>query len=122
VCNLYSITKGQQAIWELSRAMSDRTGNMPLLQASIPTTERWGMPSPLYALKGKKSDPGVTNVRRRLASLAPVAWGREPVPRPLHKLCRKRASAGRPAPAGVVRIQRNAPARRPGRPGPLFGR
>jgi putative SOS response-associated peptidase YedK len=24
---------------------------------------RWGMPSPLYALKGKKSDPGITNVR-----------------------------------------------------------
>jgi putative SOS response-associated peptidase YedK len=31
VCNLYSITKGQQAMRELSRAMSDRTGNMPLL-------------------------------------------------------------------------------------------
>ncbi len=24
---------------------------------------RWGMPSPAIALKGKKSDPGVTNVR-----------------------------------------------------------
>ena len=24
---------------------------------------RWGMPSPLFALKGKKCDPGVTNVR-----------------------------------------------------------
>jgi putative SOS response-associated peptidase YedK len=24
---------------------------------------RWGMPSPLFALQGKKSDPGVTNVR-----------------------------------------------------------
>jgi hypothetical protein len=24
---------------------------------------RWGMPSPLYALKGKKSDPGLTDVR-----------------------------------------------------------
>jgi hypothetical protein len=24
---------------------------------------RWGMPSPLFALKGKKTDPGVTNVR-----------------------------------------------------------
>ena len=24
---------------------------------------RWGMPSPVFALKGKKSDPGVTNVR-----------------------------------------------------------
>ena len=24
---------------------------------------RWGMPSPVFALQGKKSDPGVTNVR-----------------------------------------------------------
>src|SRR3984893_17242478 len=24
---------------------------------------RWGMPSPVFALKGKKSDPGVTNIR-----------------------------------------------------------
>jgi len=24
---------------------------------------RWGMPSPVFALNGKKSDPGVTNVR-----------------------------------------------------------
>jgi putative SOS response-associated peptidase YedK len=24
---------------------------------------RWGMPSPLFALKGKKTDPGVTNIR-----------------------------------------------------------
>jgi putative SOS response-associated peptidase YedK len=79
MCNLYSITKGQQAIRELSRAMSDRTGNMPPLPGIYPDYRapivrnhpdgrelimaRWGMPSPLYALKGKKSDPGVTNVR-----------------------------------------------------------
>jgi putative SOS response-associated peptidase YedK len=24
---------------------------------------RWGMPSPLFALKGRNSDPGVTNIR-----------------------------------------------------------
>ncbi len=24
---------------------------------------RWGMPSPAFALKGRKTDPGVTNVR-----------------------------------------------------------
>jgi putative SOS response-associated peptidase YedK len=79
VCNLYSITKGQQAIRELSRAMSDRTGNLPVLPGIFPdyrapivrnqdgarelTMARWGMPSPLFALKGKKTDPGVTNVR-----------------------------------------------------------
>jgi putative SOS response-associated peptidase YedK len=79
VCNLYSITKGQQAIRDLSRAMSDRTGNLPVLPGIFPdyrapivrnqdgvrelTMARWGMPSPLFALKGKKTDPGITNVR-----------------------------------------------------------
>jgi putative SOS response-associated peptidase YedK len=27
------------------------------------TMARWGMPSPVFALKGKTSDPGTTNVR-----------------------------------------------------------
>ena len=79
MCNLYSVTKGQQAIREMARAMSDRTGNMPPLPGIFPdysapivrnqpdgrelTMARWGMPAPAFALKGKKSDPGVTNVR-----------------------------------------------------------
>jgi putative SOS response-associated peptidase YedK len=79
MCNLYSITKGQQAIRELARAMSDRTGNLPPLPGVFPdyaapivrnqpegrelTMARWGMPSPVFALKGRNSDPGVTNVR-----------------------------------------------------------
>jgi len=78
VCNLYSITKGQQAIREFARALQDRTGNLPPLPGNFPdysapvvrnqpngrelTMARWGMPSPLYALQGRKSDPGVTNV------------------------------------------------------------
>jgi|HubBroStandDraft_6_1064221.scaffolds.fasta_scaffold1827819_2 hypothetical protein len=36
MCNLYSLTKGQQAIRELARAMSDRTGNLPLLPGIYP--------------------------------------------------------------------------------------
>jgi putative SOS response-associated peptidase YedK len=79
VCNLYSITKGQQAIRQFTGAMHDRTGNMPPLPGIYPDyaapivrntadgrelmMARWGMPSPLFALQGKKSDPGVTNVR-----------------------------------------------------------
>ena len=79
MCNLYSVTKGQQAIRELAGALRDRTGNLPLLPGIFPdyaapivrnqpggrelTMARWGMPSPMFALKGKKSDPGVTNVR-----------------------------------------------------------
>jgi putative SOS response-associated peptidase YedK len=79
MCNLYAVTKGQQAIRELTRAMFDRTGNLPPLPGIFPdypapivrnTVEgrelamaRWGMPSPVFALKGRNSDPGVTNVR-----------------------------------------------------------
>ena len=79
MCNLYSLTKGQQAIREISRAMHDRTGNLPPLPGIFPdyaapivrnqpdgrelAMARWGMPSPAFALKGRNSDGGVTNVR-----------------------------------------------------------
>jgi len=79
MCNLYSMTRGQQAIREFARVMSDRTGNLPPFPGVFPdyaapivrnqphgrelAMARWGMPSPVFALKGKKSDPGVTNVR-----------------------------------------------------------
>jgi putative SOS response-associated peptidase YedK len=79
MCNLYAFTKGHQAIRELTRAMFDRTGNLPPLPGIFPdysapivrntadgrelATARWGMPSPVFALKGRNSDPGVTNVR-----------------------------------------------------------
>jgi SOS response associated peptidase (SRAP) len=80
MCNLYSITKGQQAIRDLAGAMRDLTGNLPMLPGVFPdysapivrtavdgvrelTMARWGMPSPIFALKGRKSDPGVTNIR-----------------------------------------------------------
>jgi putative SOS response-associated peptidase YedK len=79
MCNLYAVTKGQQAIRELARAMHDRTGNLPPLPGIFPDyaapivrntvngreleVARWGMPSPVFALKGRNSDPGVTNVR-----------------------------------------------------------
>jgi putative SOS response-associated peptidase YedK len=79
MCNLYSQTKGQQAIIALARAMHDRTGNLPPLPGIFPgyaapivrnsaagrelSMARWGMPSPIFALKGRNSDPGVTNVR-----------------------------------------------------------
>ncbi|WP_420822801.1 SOS response-associated peptidase [Allostella humosa] len=79
VCNLYSLTKGQQAIRDLTAAMLDRTGNLQPQPGIFPdymapvvrnqpegrelTLARWGMPSPVFALKGRNSDPGVTNVR-----------------------------------------------------------
>ena len=80
MCNLYSVTKGPQAIREAARAMCDTTGNLEPLPGIFPdysapivrnapdgvrelARARWGMPSPVFALKGKKTDPGVTNVR-----------------------------------------------------------
>lgn len=80
MCNLYSLTGGQQAIKEASKAMLDTTGNLPLFPGIFPdqaapvvltredggrelTMARWGMPSPAFALAGKKVDKGITNVR-----------------------------------------------------------
>jgi putative SOS response-associated peptidase YedK len=80
MCNLYSITKGQQAIRQLAQVMRDTTGNLPLFPGVFPdysapivrsapdgvrelSLARWGMPSPAFALKGRNSDSGVTNIR-----------------------------------------------------------
>lgn len=66
MCNLYSHTAGQQAILEFTRAMHDRTGNLPPQPGIFPdytapivrntadgrelTMARWGMPSSKQAL------------------------------------------------------------------------
>lgn len=67
MCNLYSMTKGQAAIVALTRAMNDRTGNLPPLPGIFPdyaapivrngadgerelVMARWGMPSSKKAL------------------------------------------------------------------------
>ena len=67
MCNLYSLTKGQVAIRDIARVMIDRTGNLPLFPGIFPdysapivrnsaegrelALARWGMPSPVFALK-----------------------------------------------------------------------
>lgn len=79
VCNLYSMTKGQAAIRALFPKIEDRTGNLPSLPGIFPDFEapvvantpegrvltrmRWGMPSPAFALRNRKTDAGVTNIR-----------------------------------------------------------
>ena len=80
ICNLYSMTKSQEAIRRIAAAMRDTTGNLPPLPGIFPDYEapivrtgedgerelvkaRWGMPSPAFALKGRKVDKGVTNIR-----------------------------------------------------------
>ncbi len=80
MCNLYSMTTNQQAIRDLGRAMRNEAGNLPPLPGIFPDQSapvvrtgadgvrelaraRWGMPSPAFALAGRKVDRGVTNVR-----------------------------------------------------------
>jgi putative SOS response-associated peptidase YedK len=63
MCNLYSLTKGQAAIIAITRAMRDRTGNLPPMPGIFPDylapivrnapdgqrelmMARWGMPGP----------------------------------------------------------------------------
>ena len=87
MCNLYALTKGQQALRDLARALElgavqDNLGNLPVLGGLYPDAEapiigvargdppvptlslaRWGMPSPAFALEGKTVDRGITNIR-----------------------------------------------------------
>lgn len=79
MCNLYSVTTNQQAIREIAGALTDDTGNLPPMPGVYPdyaapivrngsngrelVRARWGMPSPAFALKGRKTDRGVTNIR-----------------------------------------------------------
>ena len=73
------MVSNQAAIQAATRAMVDRTGNLPPLPGIFPdypapivrsgpdgrelAMARWGMPSPRHALEGKRTDPGVTNIR-----------------------------------------------------------
>jgi putative SOS response-associated peptidase YedK len=80
MCNFHSLTKGQEEIRSVARAMSDVTGNLPPMPGifpdypapivrNVPDGEcellmaRWRMPTPPTFLMGKKTDRGVTNVR-----------------------------------------------------------
>lgn len=73
------MTRGQQAIRDLTRAFRDLTGNLPPLPGIFPdyrapivrntaegrelTLARWGMPTPPQFVAGRNADLGVTNVR-----------------------------------------------------------
>jgi putative SOS response-associated peptidase YedK len=122
LCNLYSVTKGQQAIRELAGAISDRTGNLPSMAGIFPdysapivrnqpegrdlTVARWGMPSPVFALKGKKSDPGFTNVRN-VKSPHWQRWLGIENHCVVDEFFRERGVAGRHPSTGLVRIRRD---------------
>ena len=83
MCNLYSVTTNQEAIRRLFRVDVDNAGNLPPMPGVYPdyaapivrnsatgrelAMARWGMPTPPKFLEGKKSDPGVTNVRNPMS-------------------------------------------------------
>jgi len=79
MCNLYSVTKSQEAIRQLVRAIRDLAGNMPPMPAIFPngrapvvrvapdgvrelTMMRWGFPPPNIP-GSKPRNPYLTNVR-----------------------------------------------------------
>ncbi len=87
MCNLYAQTKSQDAMRQVFRNvleededLIDTTGNLASAPGIFPdypapiirrrpdrnwtlTTARWGMPTPPVYLTGKRTDPGVTNIR-----------------------------------------------------------
>jgi putative SOS response-associated peptidase YedK len=96
MCNLYSQTKSQDAmrhvfdaVAEDGEVVDDLTGNLPPMPGIYPdypapifrhapnggwqlSMARWGMPTPPQFLAGKRTDPGVTNIR----NLASPHWRR----------------------------------------------
>ncbi|AYF00793.1 DUF159 family protein [Paracoccus yeei] len=87
MCNLYAQIASQDRLRHVLDAVvedddeviEDLTGNLPAQPGIFPDypapivrrtpsgvqlmRARWGMPSPAFALKGKRTDPGVTNIR-----------------------------------------------------------
>ncbi|NEY89473.1 SOS response-associated peptidase [Tabrizicola oligotrophica] len=95
MCNIYSQTKSQDAICQEfddlvddGEVLEDVTGNLPSQPGIYPdhaapilrrsatglrlSMARWGMPTPPQFLDGKRTDPGVTNIR----NLASPHWRR----------------------------------------------
>ena len=74
MCYLYSMITNQEAMRAFFRIARDIIGNLGPLPGIYPdyaapivrngpegrelATARWGMPSPQFALEGKKTDPG----------------------------------------------------------------
>jgi putative SOS response-associated peptidase YedK len=78
MCNLYSHTRTIEAMrrlfatFDVAAQIVPQPGIFPDYAAPVIRNEggmptlaltRWGMPSPAFALEGRKTDPGVTNVR-----------------------------------------------------------
>lgn len=96
MCTLYSQTKSQDAMrhvfndmLEDEEELIDTSGNLPSMAGIFPdypapiirhggiggwqlTKARWGMPTPQVFLEGRRTDPGVTNIR----NMASPHWKR----------------------------------------------
>lgn len=75
MCNLYAMTKGQQAIRDLARAMRDITGNLPPLPGIFPD-----YPAPI-----------VRNAPDGVRELAMVRWGMPSSKKAIFEAAKKRA-------------------------------
>ena len=143
MCNLYAMTTSQQAIREFAGAMRDRTGNLPPFPAHLSRLCRPDRPQSAgrartdhgalgHALAGLCAEGQEFRSGRhqcpqcRLAALATLARGRQPLHRALHQLFRERDVARRIEAAGLVRAAtrrgrwRSSPASGPA--GPRSGR
>ena len=84
MCTLYSVLRGQAEIRDAAFVDIDRIGNLSSLPSIFPDQMapvvrngpegrelvfmRWGMPSPAFALKNRKTDGGVANIRNLKSS------------------------------------------------------
>ena len=128
MCNLYSLTKGQQAIREFAGAMSDRTGNLPPLpgifpdyaapdrpqSAGRPRTHDGALGHAVAGLRAQRTQLRSgrhQHPQRQVAALAALARRRAPLRRAVHELQRERDLAGWQQAAGLVRVRRDPAAR-----------
>ena len=79
MCNRYAMNRTREEVRLSAKALRDVNNNQPPLPGIFPdypapivrvqngvremANARWGMPSPAFALQGRNSDSGITNVR-----------------------------------------------------------
>jgi hypothetical protein len=104
MCNLYSITKGQQAIRDLAGAMRDLTGNLPMLPGVFPDysapirphrggrrarTRHGALGHAVADLRHRRQEDRSwrhQHPQRQIAPLAAMARRRKSLHRPLYQL------------------------------------
>ena len=88
MCNSYAMRHAREEARALAKALRDLNNNQPPMPGIFPdysapvirnsaegrvmANARWSLPSPAFALEGKKADSGVTNGRQIFAYEAPA--------------------------------------------------